>query len=62
MRLSKLSPDEKKKLQEYISSLKEIKKEIHTLLEKAGVNYKNSIEEEGGNRSTGLYLNVNEED
>lgn len=51
-----LTPDEKEKLKEYIDSVKEIKKEIKKLLEKAkGKN----IEEEGGNMSTGLTLSSN---
>lgn len=62
MALDRLSPDEKKKLKEYIESVKEIKKEIDELLEKAGVKYtmesKHKVEEEGGNKSSGLYLNV----
>ena len=48
-----LSPDEKEQLQEYIASVKEIKKEIKKLVSKAkGTN----IDEEGGNMSTGLTL------
>jgi hypothetical protein len=62
MALDRLSHDDRKKLKEYIDSIKEIKKEIDELLEKAGVKYtmesKHKVEEEGGNRSTGLYLNV----
>jgi hypothetical protein len=49
-RLSELSPDEATKLQEYIASIKEIKKAIQELINKDG------IEEAGGNMSSGLYL------
>jgi hypothetical protein len=55
-RLSKLSEDDKKKLKEYIDALKEIKKEIHELINK------DTIAESGGNRSSGLTMNVREED
>jgi hypothetical protein len=55
-RLSKLSEDDKKKLKEYIDALKEIKKEIHELINK------DTIAESGGNRSSGLTMNVTEED
>ena len=48
-RLSELSPDETTKLQEYIASIKEIKKAIHELINKEQV-------EEGGNMSSGLVL------
>jgi hypothetical protein len=62
MALDRLSPDDRKKLKEYIESIKEIKKEIGELLEKAGMKYtaesKRKAEEEGGNKSSGLYLNV----
>jgi hypothetical protein len=62
MALDKLTPEEQKKLKEYIESIKEIKKEIDQLLEKAGVKYtmesKRKVDEEGGNKSSGLYLNV----
>ena len=40
-RISDLSPDDKKKLKEYIDAIKEIKKEIHDLINKESV-------EEGG--------------
>jgi hypothetical protein len=53
-RLSKLSPDEKSKLKEYIDAIKEIKKEIHELINKE------EISEEGGNMSSGLVLNPEE--
>jgi len=49
-RLSKLSPDEATKLQEYIASIKEIKKAIQELLNKE------YVEESGGNMSSGLVL------
>jgi len=62
MALDRLSPDEKKKLKEYIESVKEIKKEIDELLEKAGVKYtmesKRKVDEEGGNMSSNLTLNI----
>ena len=48
-RLKKLSPDETTKLQEYIASIKEIKKAIDELLNKEEI-------EEGGNMSSGLVL------
>ena len=48
-RLSELSPDQKTKLEEYIASIKEIKKAIYELLNKEEI-------EEGGNMSSGLYL------
>ena len=48
-RLKKLSPDETTKLEEYIASIKEIKKAIHELINKEQV-------EEGGNMSSGLVL------
>lgn len=53
--LESLSPDEQTKLKEYISSVKEIRKEIKKLVEKASGK---SIDEEGGNRSTGLKLSM----
>jgi hypothetical protein len=53
--LESLSPDEKTKLKEYIASVKEIKKEIKKLVEKANGE---NIDEEGGNRSTGLRLSA----
>lgn len=40
-RISNLSPDDKKRLKEYIDAIKEIKKEIHDLINKEAV-------EEGG--------------
>jgi hypothetical protein len=53
-RLSELSPDETTKLQEYIASIKEIKKAIHELINKEQV-------EEGGNMSSGLVMPTEEE-
>jgi hypothetical protein len=62
MALDKLTPEEQKKLKEYIESVKEIKKEIDQLLEKAGVKYtmepKRKVDEEGGNMSSNLTLNI----
>ena len=54
-RVSNLSPDDKKKLEEYIDAIKEIKKEIHELINK------DAIAEEGGNMSSGLYMSTEEE-
>jgi hypothetical protein len=51
-----LSPDEKQKLEEYIASVKEIKKEIKTLVKKAKGS---DIDETGGNMSSGLTLRSN---
>ena len=51
-----LSPDEKQKLEEYIASVKEIKKEIKNLVQKAKGK---DIEETGGNMSSGLTLKSN---
>lgn len=53
-RISKLSPDDKKQLEQYIKSIKEIKKSIFELVSK-----NSEIEEVGGNMSKGLYLNPN---
>ena len=53
--LESLSPDDQTKLKEYIASVKEIKKEIKKLVEKAGTK---EMETEGGNMSTGLKLSV----
>ena len=50
-----LSPDEKQKLEEYIASVKEIKKEIKSLVQKAKGK---DIEETGGNMSSGLKLST----
>jgi hypothetical protein len=52
-RVSNLSPDDKKQLEQYIKSIKEIKKSIYELVNKDG------IKEQGGNMSTGLYLDPN---
>jgi hypothetical protein len=50
-----LSPDEKEQLEEYVSSVKEIKKEIKKLIDKSkGKN----IDETGGNMSTGLHISA----
>lgn len=54
-KIAKLSPDNKEKLKQYAESIKEMKKEISEMLNKA------NISEEGGNKSSGLYLNPNEE-
>jgi hypothetical protein len=54
-RVGKLSPDDKKKLEEYIDAIKEIKKEIHELINK------DAIAEVGGNKSSNLYLSTEEE-
>ena len=53
-RISKLSPDDKKKWKEYIDAIKEIKKEINELINK------DEIAEVGGNMSSGLVLNPEE--
>jgi hypothetical protein len=53
-RLSELSPDETTKLEEYIASIKEIKKAIHELINKEQV-------EEGGNVSNNLVMSTEEE-
>ena len=58
MKLENLSPDEIKQLKEYITSLKEIKKEIKELLEKAEAHNVKGISEDGGNMSSNLFLNV----
>lgn len=51
-KLANLTPDEQTQLKEYIASIKEIKKEIHKLMTKA----KGSMDEQGGNMSSGLTL------
>lgn len=56
LNLERLTTEEKEKLKEYVNSVKEIKKEIVKLIEKGRVS--KMEEEEGGNRSTGLYLNI----
>lgn len=58
MKLENLSPEEQKKLKEYITSLKEIKNEIKELLEKAGAHNVEGISEEGGNMSSNLHLKI----
>jgi hypothetical protein len=55
-RISEMSPDNKKKLKEYINAVKEIKKSIEEL-----INGKDSMEE-GGNVSKDLYLYTTEEE
>jgi hypothetical protein len=55
-RLRHLNPEEKEKLTQYVEAVKEIKKEIKELLSK-----KDTIAESGGNRSSGLTMNVREE-
>jgi hypothetical protein len=59
MKLDNLTSEEKKQLKEYIHSLKEIKKCISELLEKANVKT-NDLDEVGGNMSKGLTLHVAE--
>lgn len=49
-----LTPDEKEKLEEYITSVKEIKKEIKKLVDKA----KGKVDEAGGNMSSGLKISA----
>jgi hypothetical protein len=53
-RISNLSPDKKEKLTQYIDAIKEIKKEIHELLNE------DALEETGGNMSSGLVLQPEE--
>lgn len=53
-RVSKLSPDDQKKLKEYIDAIKEIKKEIYELVNKE------AVQETGGNMTSGLVLNPEE--
>jgi hypothetical protein len=52
MKLKNLTQEEKEQLKAYIESIKEIKKEVSTLLEKAGCR----LREDGGNMSSGLYM------
>jgi len=54
-RLKTLTPEEREKLKEYTDALSEIKKEIKELLNKG-----KRMEEEGGNHSSGLYLQTEE--
>jgi hypothetical protein len=58
MKFAKLTHEEKDQLKSYVNSIKEIKKEINALLEKAGTKLK---EEEGGNKSSGLIMNLDSE-
>jgi lipoate-protein ligase A len=53
-RVGNLSPDDKKKLEEYIDAIKEIKKEIRELINK------DAISETGGDMSN-RYLSTEEE-
>jgi hypothetical protein len=50
-RIANLSPDKKEKLKQYVEAIKEIKQEIYELIHE-------SLEEEGGNMSSGLTLNT----
>jgi len=54
-RIAKLSPDKKEQLKQYVEAIKEIKKEIYELINEE------ALEEEGGNMSSGLTLNPEEE-
>jgi hypothetical protein len=54
MKLKNLTQEEKEQLKAYIESIKEIKKEVRTLLEKTG--YKLREDEGNMNRSSGLYM------
>lgn len=49
-RLKTLTPEEREKFEQYVASLKEIKKELKELLNKKATN------ELGGNRSSGLHM------
>ena len=53
-RIAQMSPDEKEKLKQYVEAIKEIKQEIYELIHKP-------LAEEGGNMSSGLTLNPEEE-
>lgn len=55
LNLENLTAEEKEQLKQYVNSIKEIKKEINELLKKGKTP---KIEEEGGNKSSGLYLNI----
>ena len=57
LNLENLSIEEKEKLKEYVNSVKEIKKEITKLIKKGRGSHKVE-EEEGGNKSTGLKLDI----
>ena len=50
-RLKELTPEEREKFEQYVASLKEIKKELKELLNKKPTT------EAGGNRSYGLHMN-----
>lgn len=50
-----LTPEERQKLEEYVNSVKEIKKEIKKLIRKAEGK---TLEKEGGNMSSGLTLST----
>lgn len=52
-RIQRLSLDEREQLKQYVEAIKEIKKGIKELLSKGQM-------EEGGNRSTDLYINPEE--
>ena len=52
--LEHLTIEEKEKLKEYIDSYKEIKNEIKKMLNKGS----KMVDETGGNKSTGLELNL----
>lgn len=54
LNLENLTTEEKEQLQQYVNSLKEIKKEIGKLIKKGG---QKKMDEEGGNKF-GLYLNI----
>ena len=53
-RIASLSPDKKEKLKQYVEAIKEIKQEIYELINEP-------LKEEGGNMSSGLTLNPEEE-
>jgi seryl-tRNA synthetase len=55
-RVGKLSPDDQDKLKQYIEAIKEIKNEIKELINK------DTIAESEYNKSSGLTMNVTEED
>jgi hypothetical protein len=59
LNLHKLSPDEQKQLREYVKSIKEIKKEINELLNKA--NQDVSEERNPHDMSKGLTMNLEED-
>jgi hypothetical protein len=70
MKLKNLTQEEKDQLKSYINSVKEIKKEINGLLEKAGCTLREDAKEGdeedkkkiGGNRSSGLTLDITKEE